>query len=62
VHAVQTHEVATVGEMTDYACEIALREGFATQGQTVVISAGLPFASSGTTNILRIATVGEAAR
>ena len=59
VHAVLTHEVASVGEMTDYACEIALREGFAIKGQTIVISAGLPFASSGTTNLLRIATVGE---
>lgn len=59
VHAVLTHEVASVGEMTDYACEMALREGFAAPGQTIVISAGLPFASSGTTNLLRIATVGE---
>lgn len=59
VHAVLTHEVASVGEMTDYACEIARREGFAAAGDIIVISAGLPFASSGTTNLMRIATVGD---
>ncbi|GAA4334332.1 pyruvate kinase [Pigmentiphaga soli] len=57
VHAVVIHEVDSVGEMTAYACETALSEGFAKVGQTIVISAGMPFGSSGTTNLLRIATV-----
>jgi pyruvate kinase len=60
VHAVLTHEIESVSEMTAYACETALTEGFAQLGQTIVISAGMPFKSAGTTNLLRIATVGAA--
>ncbi|MBV8045548.1 MAG: pyruvate kinase [Paludibacterium sp.] len=55
MHAVLIHEVADVNEMTDYACRTALKEGFAQAGDTLVISAGLPFGTPGATNILRIA-------
>jgi pyruvate kinase len=55
VHAVLTHDVADVSEMTDFACATARREGLARQGQTIVIAAGMPFGASGTTNLLRIA-------
>lgn len=55
VHAVLTHDVAGVTEMTDFACATAHREGLAQQGQTIVIAAGMPFGASGTTNLLRIA-------
>jgi len=41
----------------DIACEAALREGFAQPGDRVVIAAGVPFGVSGTTNLLRLATV-----
>ncbi len=57
VHAVLCHDVADVPEMTDLAGRTALKEGFGTAGQTVVISAGMPFATSGTTNLLRIAQI-----
>ena len=57
VHALLIHDVADVDEMTDYACRAARNEGFATTGDTVVISAGLPFGTPGATNILRIAQV-----
>jgi pyruvate kinase len=57
VHAVLCHDVADVREMTDLASRTALKEGFGEPGQTLVISAGLPFATSGTTNLLRIAQI-----
>lgn len=57
VHAVLCHEVADVPEMSDLACRTAAREGFGTSGQTIVISAGMPFGASGTTNLLRIARI-----
>lgn len=55
VHAVLCHDVVDVAEMTDLACETARKQHFASRGQSVVISAGLPFGTSGTTNLLRIA-------
>jgi pyruvate kinase len=42
-------------EMSEWACDYARREGFAAQGQRIVITAGLPFGTPGTTNLLRIA-------
>ncbi|MBS1132722.1 MAG: pyruvate kinase [Proteobacteria bacterium] len=55
LHAVMCHDVVDVTEMTDLACETARRQHFASRGQSVVISAGMPFGRSGTTNLLRIA-------
>lgn len=57
VHAVLVHEVAGVTEMTDFATATARREGFAEAGQSIVISAGMPFGRAGTTNLLRVAKV-----
>jgi pyruvate kinase len=57
VHSVLCHDVVDVPEMSDLACQTALKEGFASKGQTIVISAGMPFGSAGTTNLLRIAHV-----
>ena len=39
------------------ACQCAREEGFAQPGDTIVISAGMPFGTPGATNLLRIATV-----
>jgi pyruvate kinase len=58
VHAVLCHEVVDVPEMTDLAGRTALKEGFGDAGRTIVISAGMPFGASGTTNLLRIAQIG----
>jgi pyruvate kinase len=55
VHPVLTHDVAAVSEMTEFACRTALNEGLATSGQAIVIAAGMPFGTAGTTNLLRIA-------
>ncbi|SOE06183.1 pyruvate kinase [Variovorax sp. YR752] len=57
VHAVLCHEVVDVPEMSELACRTALKEGFGVSGQTIVISAGMPFGTSGTTNLLRIAQI-----
>jgi pyruvate kinase len=59
VHAVLTHDVAGVSEMTSFACATAKREGLASPGQTIVIAAGMPFGTSGTTNLLRIAQLDD---
>ena len=57
VHSVHVHEIHDVNEMSDYACETARQEGFAKAGDIIVIAAGIPFGTSGTTNLLRIARV-----
>ena len=57
VHAVLCHEVADVLEMSDLAVRTAVKEGFGASGQTIVISAGMPFGAPGTTNLLRIAQI-----
>lgn len=57
VHAVLCHDVADVPEITDLACVTARRAGFGETGQNIVISAGMPFGVSGTTNLLRIARI-----
>jgi pyruvate kinase len=57
VHPVLTHDVAEVSEMTVFACQTAAREGLASKGQTIVIAAGMPFGTPGTTNLLRIAQI-----
>jgi pyruvate kinase len=57
IHSVQIKDVSNVVEMTASACETARRESFAQAGQTIVAIAGVPFGTSGTTNLMRIATV-----
>ncbi|MDO8768615.1 MAG: pyruvate kinase [Burkholderiaceae bacterium] len=57
VHSVLCHEVMDVPEMTDLASRTVRKEGFGELGQSIVISAGLPFNMAGTTNMLRIAQI-----
>ncbi len=57
VHAVLCHEVIDVPEMTELASQTVLKECFGQVGDAIVISAGLPFAVAGTTNLLRIAHI-----
>ncbi|MBV8033689.1 pyruvate kinase [Roseateles sp.] len=57
VHSVHTEDAADVGQMSEIACEISRREGFARSGQMIVAIAGVPFGTPGTTNLMRIATV-----
>jgi pyruvate kinase len=58
VHAVLCDGVADVSEMTEVAVATARKLNLASSGQTIVIAAGIPFGSSGTTNLLHIAQVG----
>ena len=44
-------------ETVTRATRIARAEGFASPGQEVVVTAGVPFGQPGTTNALRVATV-----
>jgi pyruvate kinase len=56
-HCVHTADVDSTREMVDKACRIAAHEGFAKPGQNIVITAGVPFGTPGTTNLLRIAWI-----
>jgi pyruvate kinase len=58
VHAFQVCRVERVAEMVDVATEVALREGFAKTGDRLVMTAGVPFGTPGTTNTLRITRIG----
>ncbi len=58
-HTVQTDEVHNFSEMVSKAILMAQREGFAAIGDRIVITAGVPFGCSGTTNILRVAEISE---
>jgi pyruvate kinase len=57
VHSTVSPDVGSVDEMVLAATQIAQREGFAQPGDQVVITAGMPFGESGTTNLLRIAEI-----
>ncbi len=57
VHAVVVPEVHSMGEAVSRAARAALTEGFATHGDEVVVTAGVPFGQAGTTNALRVAAV-----
>ncbi|MCY3767771.1 MAG: pyruvate kinase [Gammaproteobacteria bacterium] len=53
---VASHD-ARVMDVINVAKDIAVQEKFARPGQAVVIAAGLPFGTSGTTNLLHIARI-----
>ncbi len=57
IHAVLTEDARDVADMVERACRHASEEGFARKGERIVITAGLPFGTPGTTNLLRIAFV-----
>jgi pyruvate kinase len=57
LHCVVTEDARDIDEMTNRACAIAVAEGFATPGQRVIITAGVPFGTPGATNLLRIAFI-----
>jgi len=57
VHAVVTGDIRSFNEMVRRAARLACGEGFARNGQKVVVTAGVPFGTPGATNVLRIYTV-----
>ena len=57
VHAVHTDDAADLDDMVAKARHFAREEGFAAPGESIVVTAGLPFGTPGATNLLRIAWV-----
>jgi pyruvate kinase len=56
LHCVHTADTPhSMEDVTEWACDYARRESFAAPGARIVITAGLPFGTPGTTNLLRIA-------
>ena len=56
-HCVTTADIHDFGEMVDKACRVAVDENLARSGDKLVITAGVPFGTPGSTNVLRIAWV-----
>jgi len=59
VHCVLTEDATGFSDMVSRACAIAQREGFAREGERIVVTAGHPFGTPGATNMMRIAFVGR---
>jgi pyruvate kinase len=58
VHCVVAEDAHDQDDMVDRAGSIAYRDGFSKAGQRVIIVAGVPLGTPGTTNMVRIAYVG----
>ena len=58
-HCVVSEDAYDLDDMVDRACRIAKDEGFAKDGDRVIITAGVPLRTPGSTNMLRIAYVGQ---
>ncbi|HEY0106953.1 MAG TPA: pyruvate kinase [Rhizomicrobium sp.] len=58
LHCVTTEDAHDLDDVTDRAARIAHQEGFARPGDRVVITAGVPLGTPGSTNLLRVAFVG----
>ena len=57
IHPVFTEDARDLDEMVQKARHFARSEGFASPGNSIVITAGLPFGTPGATNLLRVAWV-----
>lgn len=57
VHPLEVSEIHSMTEMVARAVKAAQYEGFAKAGDEVVVTAGMPFGTPGTTNALRVAVV-----
>jgi pyruvate kinase len=62
VHCVLTSDPENQADMVRKACRIAFEEGFAKPGEGVIITAGVPLGSPGTTNMIRIAVLDQEGR
>jgi pyruvate kinase len=59
IHPVMLHELADLTVATKEAIEKCVRDGRVDEGELVVITAGIPLAHSGTTNMVEVMTTGE---
>ena len=58
VHPIVSDDARDERDMADRACRHAFIDGFAGVGERVLVVAGVPFGTPGSTNNLRIAVVG----
>ncbi|MBY0427623.1 MAG: pyruvate kinase, partial [Alphaproteobacteria bacterium] len=59
VYPISGFDAKTFNEMVLYACQITQQHELASKGDRLVITAGVPFGTPGSTNILRIAEITE---
>ena len=57
VHSVKSQEIKDFADMVTYAARVAHEQEFASPGQRLVVTAGVPFGTPGSTNVLRIVWV-----
>ncbi len=57
VHAVQTRDIGSFEEMIAKGKRMALRHGFGRAGSKLIMMAGVPFGTPGSTNVLHVATL-----
>lgn len=58
LHCVVSEEPTDLDDMVNRACRIVVEEEFGKPGDRVIISAGVPLGTPGSTNMLRIAYIG----
>ncbi|HVV66371.1 MAG TPA: pyruvate kinase [Rhizomicrobium sp.] len=61
LHSVLTEDAHDMDDVVERASRLAFQEGFAKVGERVVITAGIPLGTPGSTNMLRVAFVGSGA-
>lgn len=59
IHAILTSDPDRIQDMVNKACKLAFDHGFVRAGDGILITAGVPFGSPGTTNMIRIAYVND---
>jgi pyruvate kinase len=58
-HCVQVPDAQSIDEMFANAGEVTTREGFTRPGDRILITAGVPIGTPGTSNMLRVAAIGR---
>ena len=58
LHCVTTEDAHDLDDVVDRAARIAFQEGFAKPGDRIVVTAGVPLGTPGSTNLLRVTFVG----
>lgn len=59
LHCVVTEDATDLDDMVNRACRIVVSEGFGGPGDRIIITAGVPLGTPGSTNMLRIAFIGS---
>ncbi len=61
VHPIVSDPIGQVEVIVEQAWQAAMREGFASRGDILAVTAGMPFGEAGTTNLLQIVQVENSA-